>query len=71
MKGAGSEIDETVEVPIGESGGQSPIEKVGQSFFFAKGGQGNFEKISADPEHTWLVYIRLINLLKASTFISR
>ena len=36
------EFELVVEIPIGESGGQSPLEKNGILFFFAKGGRGHF-----------------------------
>ena len=36
-------FEEVVEIPFGESGGQSPIERDGK-LFFAEGGREHFEK---------------------------
>ena len=53
LKGAGLGIDVAVEIPIGESGGQSPKEKDG-NLFYCKSWSRIICKKSADPAHTWL-----------------
>ena len=67
---SGYGLEEAAGIPVGESGGQSPIEKDGK-LFSVKGGRGDFEIHDAHESSESIILRKVMILIRLFNHISK